>query len=114
VSVIAAGVFNSGVLADIDGSPQYNYAPAPPEIVSRARTLAEVCARHEVPLKAAALQFPLAHPAVATALVGCRTPEEIVQNVDLLRFEIPPALWDELKAERLLAEEAPTPEGPAL
>jgi D-threo-aldose 1-dehydrogenase len=109
VSVIAAGVFNSGVLADPDGAPEYNYAPAPAEVVARARALAAVCARHGVTLKAAAIQFPLAHPAVATALVGCRSAAEIEEDVALLRTEVPGALWDDLKGEGLLAEDAPMP-----
>jgi D-threo-aldose 1-dehydrogenase len=69
-----------------------------------------VCDRHNVPLKAAALQFGLAHPAVAATIPGPRSQEEVEENVAMIRYEIPPDLWSELKAERLIPEEAPVPE----
>jgi D-threo-aldose 1-dehydrogenase len=68
-----------------------------------------VCERHGVPLAAAALQFPLAHEAVAAVIPGPRAAEEVAANVALMRQAIPPALWDELKAEKLLRADAPTP-----
>jgi D-threo-aldose 1-dehydrogenase len=109
VAVIAGGVFNSGILARPDAGATYDYAPAPPELRARARRLEMTCARHGVPLAAAAVQFPLAHPAVVTALVGVRTPTELEADVALARHPIPAALWDELRAEGLLRAEAPTP-----
>jgi D-threo-aldose 1-dehydrogenase len=93
VAVIAGGVFNSGVLA---GGDTFDYAAAPPEVVAWVERLRETCARHDVPLPAAALQFPLRHPAVATVLVGCRTSEEVAENVRLSGLEVPDALWAEL------------------
>jgi D-threo-aldose 1-dehydrogenase len=90
VDVIAAGVFNSGVLA---GDTHYDYAPAPPEVLERARRLAETCARHGVPLEAAALQFPLRHPAVTRVLVGCRSAAEVEEDVRLAGLELPSELW---------------------
>ncbi len=102
IAVIAAGVFNSGVLANADGAGHYDYAPAPPEIVARVRALAAVCARWDVPLQAAALQFPLAHPAVASVLVGCRSAAEVGEDARLFELEIPTGLWDDLRADGLL------------
>jgi len=113
VSVIAAGVFNSGVLADPDADERfvnYFYRPASPEIVDRVRRIGAVCADHRVPLRSAALQFPLTHPAVATVCVGCRSPKEVRGNVEALEIDIPPALWRDLAAEGLLRPEAvPSP-----
>ncbi len=98
VAVIAGGVFNSGLLADpADGAP-YDYAPASPELLDRARALQAACLRHDVPLAAAALQFPLRHPAVTLVLPGARSAAEIDADVDLLAHPIPEALWSELDA----------------
>jgi D-threo-aldose 1-dehydrogenase len=93
VSVIAAGVFNSGLLAAPAAGATYDYAPAPAVLVQRARALAEICAEHGAPLKAAALQFPLRHPAVAAVVVGARTRAEIDENVALFESELPNDLW---------------------
>jgi D-threo-aldose 1-dehydrogenase len=93
IAVIVGGVFNSGVLV---GGNTFDYEPAPPEVVARVERLRETCARHGVPLPAAAVQFPLQHPAVATALVGCRTPEEVAEDVRLANLDVPDALWKEL------------------
>ena len=106
IAVILGGVFNSGILA---GGATYDYSVAPPELVERAQRLAAVCERHGAPLKAAALQFPLAHPAVASLLLGARSVAELEENVALLRLELPGDLWDELRREGLLPEDAPTP-----
>lgn len=96
IAVIAGGVFNSGLLADPRPGSTYNYAPAPPELIERARRLGEVCNRHGVSLKAAALQFPLTHPAVATVLTGARTASEVAENVQLFGSPVPEELWEEL------------------
>jgi D-threo-aldose 1-dehydrogenase len=93
IAVIAGGVFNSGVLA---GGDTFNYETAPPDVLARVRGLRETCARHGVPLPAAAVQFPMRHPAVATVLFGCRTPEEVAEDVRLADIDVPDALWDEL------------------
>jgi len=98
VRVIAAGVFNSGLLADpVDGAP-FDYAPAPPAVVAQARLLASVCERHGVPLAAAALQLPLRHPAVALVLPGARSAAEVHAAVDLLDHPIPEELWPAVDA----------------
>lgn len=108
-SVIAGGVFNSGLLADPSPRATYDYAPASSELVERARRLAEVCARHGVDLKAAALRFPLAHPAVACVLTGARSAAEMTENARLFGQPIPLALWDDLRREGLLGDRVPTP-----
>ncbi len=98
VAVLAAGVFNSGILASpVDGGT-YEYAPAPAAVAARARRLHDACARHGVPLPAAALQFPLRHPAVTAAVVGARSADEITQDVSYLSTPIPDALWTELES----------------
>jgi D-threo-aldose 1-dehydrogenase len=109
IAVIVGGVFNSGLLAGPRPGATYDYAPAPPELVERAQRLRDVCGRHGVPLKAAALQFPLAHAAVTSLLVGARSPDELAEDLELLRTPIPDELWVALRRERLLDEEAPTP-----
>lgn len=109
IAVVAGGVFNSGLLADAGAGARYNYDPAPADLIARARRLAEVCKRHGVPLKAAALQFPIAHPTVAAVLTGVRNPAELAENAQLFDLPIPGELWTELKAQGLLADDAPTP-----
>ncbi len=108
-AVIVGGVFNSGVLANPREGATYDYRPAPPEVLARARRLAEVCDRHGVPLAAAALRFPLAHPAVASVLVGARAPAEVRENARLLALPVPGALWEDLRAAGLLSPHAPVP-----
>lgn len=98
VQVIAAGVFNSGLLADPSEGAHYFYEPAPADVVARARELAAVCERFGVPLAAAAIQFPLRHPAVTLVLPGARSAAEIETDLDLLDVVIPTDLWAELDA----------------
>jgi D-threo-aldose 1-dehydrogenase len=109
VAIIAAGVYNSGILGDPKPGTHYNYQEAPPELLARAQRIRAVCERHDLPLRAAAVQFPLGHPAVQTVVVGCRSLEQMEDSIRMFETEIPPALWDELKAERLLPPEAPVP-----
>ena len=111
VSIVAAGVFNSGVLArdDPPDDAKYNYGEAATAVVDQARRIANVCRRHGVSLPAAAIAFPLAHPAVATVCLGARSPQQIERNVDLHRRTIPADLWRELKDAGLLRHDAPTP-----
>jgi D-threo-aldose 1-dehydrogenase len=96
IAVLAGGVFNSGVLAS---GATYDYAPAPRDVLERAADLRATCARYGVPLEAAALQFPLRHPAVTCVLVGCRSSRELEQDFRLFELELPAELWDELAAE---------------
>jgi D-threo-aldose 1-dehydrogenase len=112
IAVVAGGVFNSGLLADAGAGARYNYDPAPADLTARAQRLAAVCQRHGVPLKAAALQFPIAHSCVAAVLTGVRSRTELDENARLFDLPIPGELWRELKAEGLLADDAPTPDQP--
>jgi D-threo-aldose 1-dehydrogenase len=109
IAVMVGGVMNSGILADPRPGSRFNYRAAPPDVVDRAARLAAVCARHDVPLKAAAVQFPLAHPAVATVLTGVRSVAHLDEYPPLLEQPIPTALWADLRGEGLLPAEAPTP-----
>ncbi len=93
VEFLAAGIFNSGVLA---GGTMFDYEVAAPPVLERRRRLEEACARHAVPLAAAAIQFPLRHPAVTSILVGARTPEEVAEDVALVDCSVPEELWSEL------------------
>jgi D-threo-aldose 1-dehydrogenase len=109
ISVLIGGVMNSGVLADPRPGARFDYDPASPEILDRARRLAETCGRWSVPLRAAAIQFPLAHPAVAGLIAGVRRIEHLDEYPAFMRWRIPPGLWDELRAEGLIDPGAPTP-----
>jgi D-threo-aldose 1-dehydrogenase len=99
VSVIAAGVFNSGLLAAPVPGSTYDYQTAPDSLISRARLLEEACTRFGVPLRAAAARFPLTHPAVASVLVGARSATEITDALRLRQLDIPAALWDSLATQ---------------
>ncbi|MEU4561619.1 aldo/keto reductase [Actinoplanes sp. NPDC023936] len=109
ISVIVGGVYNSGVLADPWQTTTYDYRPASSRVVARARAMARLCNRHGVPLRAAALQFPLAHPAVAAVLVGMRSAAEASDAVAMARLPIPAALWRDLSDAWLLDPEIPVP-----
>jgi D-threo-aldose 1-dehydrogenase len=110
IGVILGGPYNSGILAS--GAVKdawFHYAPAPEEVLKKVGAIDAVCRRYQVPLKAAALQFPLHHPCVTTVIPGMRSPAEIEDNVSMLRVPIPGDLWRDLKAEGLLDTSAPTP-----
>ena len=110
MGIVIGAVFNSGILATgpVPGA-RYDYRPARPDELDKAGRIQAVCQRHGVPLAAAALQFPLGHPAVASVIPGPITPEQVGLNVAGFTQSIPPALWAELKAEGLLREDAPVP-----
>jgi D-threo-aldose 1-dehydrogenase len=109
ISILVAGVMNSGILTDPRPGSRFDYVPAPEALVDRARRLEAVCARHRVSLKAAAVQFALAHPAVASVVAGVRRVEHIEEYPDLFRAPIPAGLWDALRSEGLVRRDAPTP-----
>ncbi|MCW2641756.1 MAG: putative aldo/keto reductase, partial [Dactylosporangium sp.] len=109
ISIIAGGVYNSGILADPSPGATYDYLPASAQMLARAQAIRAVCDRHGVPLRAAALQFPLGHPAVRTVLVGARSPAEVADAVAMATTEIPGQLWRDLVAAGLLAPEVPIP-----
>ncbi|MEU6254369.1 aldo/keto reductase [Streptomyces sp. NPDC047043] len=109
VGVVVGGVFNSGLLADPKPGATFDYAAAPTELLVRATQLKEACERHGVPLRAAALQFPFGHPAVASVLVGTRSAGEVRDAAAMVNLPIPDALWAELKERGLLPAHVPTP-----
>jgi D-threo-aldose 1-dehydrogenase len=101
VAVVAAAPFNSGLLAvdePADGA-YFDYGPASPDILARARGLAEVCRRHGITLPAAALRFPLRHPAVASVVCGMRTAEQVATTLERFAAGIPESAWVELDGD---------------
>lgn len=109
LGVVIAAPYASGWLADPSGSATYMYAPAPPEVVAKSERLQAICTDYGVPLAAAALQFPLAHPTVATVIPGAKSPDEPLANRRNLDTEVPGDVWRRFKGEGLLDENAPTP-----
>lgn len=108
--IIIGGPFNSGILATgpVAGAT-FNTRPAPPAVLDRVARIEAVCARHAVPLAAAALQFPLGHPLVASVIPGARSVAELEANLALAHHPIPADLWGELVAEQLINPNAPLP-----
>jgi D-threo-aldose 1-dehydrogenase len=106
ISVVIGAPFNTGILA---GRDSWNYRPAPAEVVDRVNAIRAVCDSHQVPLVAAALQFPLAHPAVVAVLPGPRNVREFEADAKLVSYPIPSSLWADLRAAKLLHPDAPTP-----
>jgi len=109
-SVVVGGPFNSGILV---GGPTFNYGKAPDEIVAKVRAIEAVCQDFGVPLPAAALQFPLTHPAVCNVLPGPRSPAELDGILEWWDISIPSELWNTLAAKGLLASGTPIPGGTA-
>jgi D-threo-aldose 1-dehydrogenase len=111
IGILLGGTYNSGILAS---KPQpgakYNYVDAAPEVLTLARGLNIVASRHGVSLKAAASQFALAHPAVTAIIPGTRVPERVDENLAVLNERIPVDFWAELKAEKLIRQDAPVPQ----
>jgi D-threo-aldose 1-dehydrogenase len=111
ISVLMAAPFNSGILATgATPGATFFYVEAEAAIVQRTRRIEAVCKRHGVDIAAAALQFPLAHPAVASVVTGMRNVTEVAQNLAHVRAAIPAAFWQALKHEGLIAATAPTPQ----
>ena len=112
IAVMMAAPFNSGILATgAKPGAKFFYQDAEPEILERTRRIEAVCERHGVALPAAALQFPLMHPAVASVVAGMRSEAEVAANLAHCRARIPSAFWDELRHERLVSEQAPVGSG---
>ncbi|MFF2426386.1 aldo/keto reductase [Streptomyces mirabilis] len=112
-SVVAVGVFNSGLLSrdrPAEGM-KYDYQDAPPELVARALAIAEVCATHGTTLPAAAMAFPHTHPSIINVTLGMRTPEQVGRNVELHDQHIPDGLWDDLRAQGLIRSDVPAERG---
>jgi len=105
-SIILGGPFNSGILA---GGNTWNYAAAPADVIDKAKQISDICAAHQIPLPAAALQFPIAHKNVSTVIPGPRSAAEMSTILDWWDITIPAALWADLKTAGLLQPDAPVP-----
>lgn len=113
ISIILGGPFNSGILAQgsrAANNAHYNYQSVPASVIEKVSRLEAACERHAIPLAAAALQFPLAHPCVASVIPGMCDPREVAAAMSMLNTRIPVALWKELKQQQLLNPTAPVPE----
>lgn len=112
IGLMLGGVFNSGILATgpVAGA-KYNYNPASPDILACVGAIEAVCTRHDVPLRRAALHFPLGHKAVASLVMGAVSPAEVEDQIAELSQPVPAALWAELKAQGLLGADVPVPAG---
>src|SRR5215212_15361 len=110
-SVVAVGVFNSGILAQPRPGPgaRYDYEDAAPEVIARANEIADICEQHGTSLPAAAIAFPLAHPCVVNVTLGMRSAAEVQRNIKLYNSRVPPAAWSDLRAAGLLRRDAPSP-----
>jgi D-threo-aldose 1-dehydrogenase len=106
VQIVVGGPYSSGVLA---GGRHFEYAEASPEILAKVDKIKELAVKYNVPIKAIALQFCLAHPAVAAVIPGASKPERIKEDVQALNAKIPSDLWRELREEGLVARDAPLP-----
>jgi len=112
VTVIVGGPYNSGILASgtRGGPAHYNYGDAPEDVVRRVRRMEQIADEHGIPLAAAALQFPLAHPAVGCVLPGLRDATQVRQTLDWFELAIPAEFWAALRDENLLRADAPLPQ----
>ncbi|CAM2147431.1 Pyridoxal 4-dehydrogenase [Pararobbsia alpina] len=113
VGILLGGAFNSGILAQgTKGDLKFNYDTASEAIIARVRAFEAVCDAYDVPLAAAALQFPYAHPAISCVMTGARSASEVTQNVGSFTYPIAAAFWRALKDEGLIRADAPTPAEP--
>jgi D-threo-aldose 1-dehydrogenase len=109
MGVMLAGVFNSGILATGSGTgAKFDYADAPRAVVDKVKAIEEICLKHKVTLRQAAIQFAASHPAVVSVVLGAVKPEEVKANVHDASVEIPAGLWSDLKSAKLLDSAAPT------
>jgi D-threo-aldose 1-dehydrogenase len=107
IGIVIGGPFNSGIMA---GSRKFNYEDAPAPIIARVEAIDAVCREHSVPIQAAALQFPMAHPAVVSCVAGAHSPEQLLQNAAWFAQQLPDGLWQDLVRRRLVDRHAPTPQ----
>jgi D-threo-aldose 1-dehydrogenase len=111
ISIIIGSPYNTGILHDPTDDATFDFTPAPRHLIEKARAIKAICERHGVPLPAAAMQFPFAHPCVVQVLTGAVNPAEIRENIRLMNHPIGAELWEELRAASLLDERAPVPGG---
>ena len=109
IGVILGGIYNSGILAHPKAGAKFNYEDADPALVARAQALDALCREHGTELKAAAIQFCLAQPAVTVALQGARTADEAAENVAMAQAPVPATFWRDLRARNLVDAAAPLP-----
>ena len=108
ISIILGGPYNSGILAsDFKSESTYFYEPTPTKVTEKTRLIKNVCDKYEVPLKAAALQFGLNHPSVASTIPGPSNPDELIENLKMVNININNDLWKELKDMKLIDEKCP-------
>jgi D-threo-aldose 1-dehydrogenase len=106
VDVIVGGPYNSGALV---GGAHFEYGGVPPEIAERVKIITALCEKHGLPIKAAALHFALAHPAVAAVVPGSSRPSRIAEDVAAMNFAVPAAFWHDLRSSGAVAVAAPLP-----
>jgi D-threo-aldose 1-dehydrogenase len=111
IGILLGGIYNSGILANPHAGAKFNYQDADASLVARALELDELCRKHGTQLKAAALQFCMAHPAVTVAVMGARNAAEVADNIAMSEAAVPPAFWQELRARNLVDARAPLPGG---
>lgn len=109
IGILLGGIYNSGILANPHMGAKFNYEDADPALVARALALDELCRKHGTELKAAALQFCMAHPAVTVAVMGARNAAEVADNIAMSEHKVPQAFWQELRARGLVDARAPLP-----
>ncbi|MDM3872118.1 aldo/keto reductase [Porticoccus sp. W117] len=113
-SIVIGGAYNSGILATgtrKSGTIHYDYGPAPQDVINKVAQIEALCDEHNIPLPAAALQFPLAHPAVASVIPGMGNAKRIQQTLDLFNTSIPQTFWQALREQHLVHEATPLPGG---
>ena len=111
IGILLGGIYNSGILANPHTGAKFNYQDADAALVGRALALDELCRKHGTELKAAALQFCMAHPAVTVAVMGARNAAEVADNIAMSERTVPQAFWQELRAKNLVDARAPLPGG---
>ena len=111
IGILLGGIYNSGILADPRLGAKFNYEDADAALVARAMELEALCRKHGTELKAAAIQFCMAHPAVTVALTGARSAAELADNIAMAELPMAPAFWQELRRRELVDTRAPLPGG---
>jgi len=111
IGILLGGIYNSGILANPHTGAKFNYEDAGAALVARAVELDQLCRKHGTELKAAALQFCMAHPAVTVAVMGARNASEVADNIAMSERAVPQAFWQELRARNLVDARAPLPGG---
>ncbi|WFU80896.1 aldo/keto reductase [Bradyrhizobium sp. CIAT3101] len=111
IGILLGGIYNSGILANPHAGAKFNYEDADAALVARALELEQLCRKHGTELKAAALQFCMAHPAVTVAVMGARNAAEVADNIAMSERTVPQAFWQELRAKNLVDARSPLPGG---